>query len=55
MADLDFVVNAATADQYAFVGTFELSRFGAQLHPGWEQIGSLRGMLRKDGKVEAIK
>jgi hypothetical protein len=50
MADLGFVVNMAADDPYTFAGPMQLGRLAA----GWEQVGTLRGRLHADGRVEPI-
>jgi hypothetical protein len=56
MADLGFVVNNANFDTYTFIGTFvSPAQIGTAAVPRWEQLGTLRGMLRPDGRVERIR
>lgn len=55
MADLGFVVNNAANDTFFFSGTTQMSRTSAALsNPAWEQVGTLRGMLLPDGRVQRI-
>ena len=55
MADLGFVVNNVDNDAYTFVGTTQMSRTSMALsNPAWEQLGTLRGMLLPDGRVQRI-
>jgi hypothetical protein len=54
MADLGFVVNNADFDAYTFIGMTQASIVGGGAAAKWEQLGTLRGMLRPDGRVERI-
>jgi hypothetical protein len=56
MADLGFVVNNADFDNYTFIGTYvSPSQIGTAAAAHWEQLGTLRGMLRPGGRVERIR
>jgi hypothetical protein len=56
MADLGFVVNNANFDNYTFIGTsVSPALVGTDAESRWEQVGTLRGMLRPDGRVERIR
>jgi hypothetical protein len=56
MADLDFAVNMAGADVYAFTGNSQagVSLVAAVVSRDWEQVGPLRGMLLPGGRVQRI-
>lgn len=55
MQDLTFVVNNAAADDYALPLMASTQRAETVLHAGWERIGTLRGRLGADGRVQRIR
>jgi hypothetical protein len=55
MRDLTFEVNSAAADAYALPFMSMTDGSANALHPGWERVGTLRGVLRADGSVQRIR